>query len=166
MAASPPSRLQRTEGGATLNPPISVRYALALGLFALLFIGRVTGQILVAFFEVTWLPPMERWYSGLLPYPILLPVQLGLIALMLKIVYDFAQARGYFVTPAPRAARYIKWFSYLYFFAMVARYVATMWLRPELRWFTGTIPIWFHMVLAAFLYTYSHYHLHHARART
>jgi hypothetical protein len=106
---------------------------------------------------------MDRWYSGLLPYPVLLPVQLGIIALMLKIVYDFARARGYFVTPAPRAARYIMWFSYLYFFAMVARYVATMWLRPELRWFTGTIPIWFHMVLAAFLYTYSHYHLHHAR---
>jgi cytochrome oxidase assembly protein ShyY1 len=26
-------------------------------------------------------------------------------------------------------------------------------MHPELRYFTGTIPIWFHFVLAAFLYT-------------
>ena len=42
---------------------------------------------------------------------------------------------------------------------MGARYVIAMILYPELRWFTDTIPIWFHMVLAAFLYTFSHYHL-------
>ena len=34
-----------------------------LGLFAL----RVTGQILVAFFNVDFLPSMQQWYSGLMP---------------------------------------------------------------------------------------------------
>jgi hypothetical protein len=29
---------------------------------------------------------------------------------------------------------------------------------PELRWTGHTIPIWFHMVLAAFVYIYSRYH--------
>jgi hypothetical protein len=41
----------------------------------------------------------------------------------------------------------------------VVRYVLTMALHPELRWFTGTIPIWFHFVLAAFIFTLGRYPL-------
>jgi hypothetical protein len=41
---------------------------------------------------------------------------------------------------------------------MVVRYVVTMVLYPTLRWFTGTIPIWLHMVLATFLFIVGHYH--------
>lgn len=136
-----------------------LRYSLWLGVFLLLFIGRVTGQVLVAVAGVEWLPPMEHWYSGLLPYPILLPLQILIIALMFWIVRDFARGHGYFVRPNPRAGRIIRALSILYFASMVLRYVLTMWWHPELRWLTGTIPIWFHMVLASFLFTYSHYHL-------
>jgi hypothetical protein len=32
-----------------------------------------------------------------------------------------------------------------------------MLMKPELRWFTGTVPIWFHFVLAAFIYTLGRY---------
>ncbi len=135
------------------------RYPLLLGVFTLLFLGRVAGQALVAFFDVAWLPPMERWFSGLLPYVVLLPVQVVILALMFRIVSDFARGYGYFVVPRPGAARFIKWFSCIYFVSMILRYVFTMWLQPEVRWFTGTIPIWFHMVLAAFLYAYSRFHL-------
>lgn len=42
-----------------------------LALFAL----RVAGQALVAFSDVRFLPPMQAWYSGLMPYPYLLPSQ-------------------------------------------------------------------------------------------
>ncbi len=45
-----------------------------LGL-AFLFLLRVLGQVLVAFFEVGPLPPMAEWYSGLVPYPVLLRVK-------------------------------------------------------------------------------------------
>ena len=39
------------------------------------------------------------------------------------------------------------------FLGMVARYAITMTLYPERRWLgTGTIPIVFHWVLAAYLY--------------
>lgn len=141
------------------KPVVPMCYPLLLGLFTLLFLGRVAGQVLVAFFEVMWLPPMERWYSGLVPYSLLLPIQIVMLVFMFWIVLNVARGRGYFVAPHLRAARYLKWFSYIYFLSMILRYVLTMWWHPELRWFTGTIPIWFHMVLAAFLYTYSHYHL-------
>ncbi len=33
----------------------------------------------------------------------------------------------------------------------------TMAWHPELRWLTGTIPIWFHMDLAAFIYMLGDY---------
>lgn len=80
-------------------------------------------------------------------------------------VRDFARGQGHFVMPKPWAiAISIKWFSYVYFLGMALRYVVTMTLYPERRWFAGTIPIWFHMVLAVFLYTYSHYHPHHRTA--
>ena len=57
------------------------------------------------------------------------------------------------------------WSSYLDAFGTVVRYAVTMVRDPELRWFTGTIPIWFHLVLAAFLYTLGHYHVRHTLAR-
>jgi uncharacterized protein len=66
-----------------------------LALFAL----RVLGQMLVAFFGVSWLPPMERWYSGLMPYEYLLPSQLLILAFMAKICTDFTRGRGFFVRP-------------------------------------------------------------------
>lgn len=136
-------------------------YALVLGVCMLLFIARVLGQALVAFLGMSWLPPMAHWYAGLLPYPILLPVQLAIVVLMLKILLDFVRGSGYFVLPKPRAGEYLKWLSCLYFLSMALRYFITMWLHPERRWFEGTIPIWFHMVLAGFIYAYSHYHTRH-----
>lgn len=140
---------------------VPLHYSLSLAVFTVLFIFRVCGQILVAIVDIDFLPPFEQWYSGLLPYSLLLPIQILIIGAMLKIVLDFARGSGFFITPNPRAAVFIKWVSYVYFLTMVARYAITMTLYPELRWFTGTIPIWFHMVLAAFLYTFSHYHIRH-----
>lgn len=136
------------------------RYPLLLGALTFLFACRVLGQLAVAVADVAWLPPFERWYSGLMPYPALLPVQLAMIAIMLKIVCDFARGYGFFLRLGPRIGTILLWFSYLYALAMVARYVVTMLLKPELRWFTGTIPIWFHFVLAAFIYTLGRYHVH------
>ncbi|MDH3671382.1 MAG: hypothetical protein OES46_09485 [Gammaproteobacteria bacterium] len=138
---------------------VPLHYSLLLAVFTLLFVLRVCGQLLVAIVDIDFLPPFEQWYSGFVPYSVLLPIQILIIGVMLKIVLDFARESGSFLTPKPHAAVFIKWFSYVYFFSIVARYAVTMTLYPELRWFTGTIPIWFHMVLAVFLYTFSHYHI-------
>jgi len=136
---------------------VPLRYPLLLGTFTVLFILRVSGQVLVGIHEVSFLPPFEQWYSGLLPYPLLLPGQIALIVLMLKIVRDFARGDGYFVDLKPRTGTILKVLSCIYFLSMLVRYVVTMVLHPELRWFTGTIPIWLHMVLAAFIFTVGHY---------
>jgi hypothetical protein len=140
---------------------VPLRYPLLLGIFTLLFILRVAGQVLVGLGEASMLPPFERWYSGLLPYWLLLPVQIALIVLMLKIVADFARRDGYFVRLNPRTGTILQVLGGIYALSMVVRYVLTMALHPQLRWFTGTIPIWFHFVLAAFIFTLGRYPLRH-----
>ena len=106
-----------------------------------LFVLRVAGQALVAFFGAPWLPPMERWYSGLVPYGLLLPAQLAIIALMAKVCADFTRRRGFFVRPRRFFAVHWLWFGWIYVAAMLLRFVIQ----------GPTIPVFFHWVLAAFV---------------
>jgi hypothetical protein len=41
---------------------------------------------------------------------------------------------------------------------MLIRYVWRMSRRPEQRWFGGAIPIFFHWVLAAYLFVFGNFH--------
>ena len=132
-------------------------YSLLLGVLAFAFLLRVVGQIVVAFFRVDFLPPMPEWYSGLIPYPLLLPIQLVILAIQTRISWDIWRGSGLFATRRPRVGTFICWFSYVYFLAMVLRYVLTMYLYPERRWLAGTIPIFFHWVLAAYLFVLGQY---------
>ena len=122
------------------------------GLTLLLFL-RVLGQILVAVWQVPLLPPMPHWYSGLMPYSILLPTQVAILGLQIKLNTDFARQSGCFRQPKPLISKGLQYFSYLYATAMAVRYGATMTLYPERRWLgEGTIPIVFHFVLATYLW--------------
>ncbi|MFQ5931772.1 MAG: hypothetical protein ACE5MM_05160, partial [Nitrospiraceae bacterium] len=124
-----------------------------LGLFCL----RVIGQMLVAFFNVPFLPPMEEWYSGLIPYSWLLPTQFLIILVFGKVCIDFNRGEGFFVVPRRILRSGLLTFGSLYFGAMVIRYVIRMNLYPDERWFGGTIPIIFHCVLATFILLVGHY---------
>lgn len=129
-------------------------------LFTILLTARVVGQIVVVMRAPRWLPPMEQWQSGLLPYPLLLAGQIVVLTLMVWISVDITNGAGPFVEPhRPAIAGAIVWFSYLYFGAMVVRYIVRMRRRPDQRWLGGTIPIIFHSFVAAFLYVVGRYHL-------
>ena len=134
------------------------RLAPLLWTLLVLFVLRVAGQALVAFVNVEFLPPMQEWYSGLMAYEYLLPSQLIIIALMIKICADFTRGTGFFVVPHRFFAAWWLYFGYLYLAVMVARYPVHMHLHPEARWFGGTIPIFFHWVLAAFVIAVGLYH--------
>ena len=129
-------------------------------LIALLFLFclRVLGQILVAFFRVSFLPPMEEWFSGLLPYPELLTAQILIIVLYGKICLDFARGLGFFVTPRRRLGTGLLIFGSLYLGVMILRYVMRMSLYPHERWAGGCIPIFFHWVLSSFILVLGSYH--------
>ena len=142
---------------AALLAPSS--YALLLITFTVLLMLRVLGQIVVVLRAPRWLPPMEQWQSGLLPYPVLLCGQIIVLTLMVWISVDVSRGSGMFVDPLhPEGGRVIIWASYAYFGGMIVRYIIWMWRRPDQRWFGGTIPIVFHSVVAAFLFTFGRYH--------
>src|SRR5262249_27438927 len=56
--------------------------ALLLWSCILLFAARVIGQFEALVASPAWLPDMDAWYSGLLPYYLLLPVQIALLMIM------------------------------------------------------------------------------------
>lgn len=95
----------------------------------------------MAFGNVQWLPPMPAWYSGLMPYPYLLPSQIILIVLMTWICVDFTRRRGYFYAPKVGFAVYVFYAGWVYLAAMLGRFA----------WFGLSIPVVFHWVLAAFV---------------
>lgn len=127
-----------------------------LWLLTALFALRVAGQVLVLLRAPRWLPPMRDW--NLMSYRLLLPTQLGLLAVMAWIDVSISVDTG---PPAERTSA-LGWaliaFSAAYAGAMVVRYAVRMYRRPPARWFGGTIPIVFHVVLASYLFTLGSFH--------
>ena len=141
-----------------MNEPAD--YSVYLCLFTALLFLRVIGQVVVVLWAPRWLPPMQQWQSGLLPYPVLLAGQAVVLTLMVWICVDFTRGVGVFVNPKrAEMGRFVIWFSYVYVAGMIVRYVLRMIERPDQRWFGGTIPIIFHCVVAAFLWTFGRYHI-------
>src|SRR5262249_12000457 len=131
-----------------MNPPSSEQrgYAIVLCLLLGLFCLRVLGQALVAFFGVSFLPPMEEWFSGVMSYPVLLVCQILIIILYGKICLDFVSGSGYFVTPRLQLGANLLRFGSIYLGVMIIRYIIRMGLYPNERWTGGSIPIFFHCV--------------------
>jgi len=129
-----------------------------LALITTLFACRVLGQALVAFFGVTWLPPMEQWFSGVIPYPALLIIQSLMLWLMFKITGEIWRGQGTFAVVRPDWSDFLIKFSAAYAGLMVFRYLLTMILHPEMRWFGDIIPIIFHFVLSGFIFVLGRYH--------
>ena len=116
-----------------------------------LFVLRVLGQGLVAFFDVKFLPPMEAWYSGLMPYYLLLPAQVLLLMIMAVVAWNPRVRSGRFAAAGPRTARALRVFAYLYLAAMVLRLGLNLRENGEDFWRHGAIPVAFHWVLALFV---------------
>ena len=131
--------------------PRGTSVAVMGGLLAL-FVLRVLGQVLAATVAPRWLPPMARWYSGLMPYRYLLPTQVLFIAVMTTIIAQVASRSEPLGTGSRAAAAWIVWASYVYALAMVVRAVRYALATPERRGLL--IPIVFHFVLAGFLFVW------------
>jgi hypothetical protein len=133
----------------------AAHYAALMAALLVLFLGRVLGQVLAATIAPSWLPPMARWYSGLMPYRYLLPVQLLCLAVMIAVTIAVARQDPPLGAPSPVAGTWIVGASCVYALGMVVRSVRYARAAPERR--GVLIPIVFHFVLAAFLYAYGSY---------
>jgi hypothetical protein len=154
---SPRHDARRTDYARVVSDPATLQYA--LWLFTILLVGRVAGQIVVAWWAPRWLPPMAQWQSGLLPYPALLAGQAAVLTVMIWISLDFSKGAGYWVAPHPRLGLAAVWWSYLYAGTMIARAIVRMTRPPDQRWTGGAIPIVFHLVVAAFQWTFGMYQI-------
>jgi uncharacterized protein len=126
-----------------------------------LFALRVAGQLLVVLHGPRWLPPLEEWQSGLLPYPVLLMTQAAILVVFGIVATQFSRGPvtiGFFVRRNRSFGTGLWVFGWIYASAMVLRYIATMALQPEKRWSGDLIPVVFHIVLASFLLTVADHH--------
>jgi len=116
-----------------------------------LFAARVIGQIETLLVAPEWLPDMEAWYSGLLPYPILLPVQICILMLMAVVAWNRRVRTGTFARSRPRAAQALRILAGIYFFVMAVRLAVNIQANGADFWREGAIPVAFHWVLALFV---------------
>jgi len=144
------------ERSATVTPGFTAPF---LWLFSFLFLVRVAGQLVVRLSRPAWLPPTDEW--NLSPYRLLLPAQVGILALMAWVDISFSLGRGALVHPHRRVGGSVLAFAYVYAGVMAVRYAVRMLRTPAARWFGGTIPIVFHFVLAAYLYVFGWFHASH-----
>ena len=113
-----------------------------------LFTLRVLGQLLVVAGHAPFLPAMDDWQSGLLPYPFLLASQIVIIGLLATVCLQFSRGEGYFVQYHAWVGTPLWIVGWIYAIGMVVRY---MLLRRD------TIPVVFHIVLASFLLVVAHH---------
>lgn len=127
-------------------------YAIVMAVLLVLFLARVLGQIFAATLAPSWLPPMRRWYSGLMPYRYLLPTQIVFLVIMTAMTVSVAHESAPLGVEAPAVGTWVIGASFVYALAMVVRSVRYARTPPDRR--GVLIPIVFHFVLAAFLCTY------------
>lgn len=113
-----------------------------------LFVLRVCAQLLQALFPVGWVPEFEAWQSGVLPYPVLLAVQLGIVGFMSLVLQ---RVRNGTIRARPWKYRVCLVFGSSYFAVMAFRWVAGLTFLADQAWFAESLPAFFHMVLASFI---------------
>ncbi len=124
----------------------------ALWLCLALFVMRVVGQIEVRLLAPPWLPRFSAWESGLIPYPLLLPLQVMLVAWMAAIASGHRRGSGPFWVASPRVKKRLRALAILYASAMLVRLVVTASRPPHSLIDRGLIPILAHWDLAVFLW--------------
>ena len=140
-------------------PYVHRNNVLQLAVCTSLFALRVLGQALV----VTRAPPLASFQRALVLGATALQISTaGSVALSGDHDNDnsgsLSEMKPFFATDGwNRAAPILIVISGVYFVSMALRYVLTMALHPERRWFKRTIPIWFHMVLAIALWAFADY---------
>lgn len=116
-----------------------------------LFAARVIGQFEALVAAPAWLPHMDAWYSGLLPYRLLLPVQVALLMIMAVVAWNRRIRTGRFALAQPQFARLLRILAVVYFLVMALRFALDVHENGADFWRQGAIPVAFHWVLALFL---------------
>lgn len=123
--------------------------SIILWILVLLFFLRVLGQLVVAIWAPSYLPAMEVWYSGLMPYRYLLPSQILILIVFVQIARDLSREHGYWYAPKRHVGIGLIIFGSIYFLSMIVRYFIQGF----------SIPVVFHWVLASYILVLGYYHV-------
>jgi len=126
----------------------SRRFAPYLWVLLSLFCFRVLIQLVQWRFELPFLPRFEAWHSAVVPYPVLLLIQLGIIACFAKIAFQISTSS---IEASRRSGDLWFWFGLAYLGAMLARLVLGLTVLSSHFWFSNPLPTAFHLVLASFV---------------
>ena len=97
-------------------------HAAVLWILLLLFALRVLGQLLVVAGLALFLPPMDDWQSGRLPYPLLLASQTLIVGVLVTVCTQFSRVNGYFVRRHDWLATPLWIVEWIYAAGMIVRY--------------------------------------------
>ena len=139
---------QRNSSTNIQNPKFWILFLLTI-----LFLLRVLVHFFVRIISVEWFPPESEWLSGALPYQYLLAFQVLILFSLFKVCRDFWYRSGYFYKPNNFLTYWLLPIGITYLLAMVLRYILRMSLYSPERWTGGSIPVFFHWVLAAIVIT-------------
>ena len=137
---------------------ISKRYAVGLWAVLALFVFRVVAQPLSLVVRSDILPQFESWHSGALPYGLLVASQVVVLAVLGWTAWGFTVGT---VTPRRSIGVAALTFGGLYFVGMLARLVLGFTVLRNQRWFASPLPTVFHLVLAAYVLLFGHFHYVH-----
>ena len=121
----------------------------------ILFFGRVYGQFLVTYMEVSWLPSLPYWFSGYIEYQYLLGIQIILLMLMTTINVDNFRQSGYFYVVSETKIKWLRRFCISYILVMVIRLSLHFVYFTDRVWYINMIPITFHRLLAGYIWLVS-----------
>ena len=113
-----------------------------------MFCFRVFAQITAKFYELSFLPPFESWHSGLMPYELLLVLQLIIILAMFRFSIKFGKND---ILQNIKRGKIIIIVGTIYFIMMIGRLIIGLMGLSEARFFVNYLTTSFHYVLASYL---------------
>lgn len=109
------------------------RCALLLAALGSLFFLRVAAQAFAAASGgAAWLPRTELWLSGLIPYPVLLPLQIAILVFLAEIAHGVWTGSGVLAVRRPGVGRWLWRFGVLYAAITASRWLITRGAAPWL----------------------------------
>jgi hypothetical protein len=140
--------------------PSAARHAAVLWALLALFAFRVAAEPLQAWHPLAFLPPHGAWSSGALPYPLLLALQLVILAAAGWSAWRLS--RGEMVARR-RLGGWLTALGGFYCAGMAARLALGLTVLSAHPWFGKPVPAFFHLVLAGFVLVLGDYHWRHGR---
>ncbi len=128
-----------------------IPYRVLLWVCTAVFAARVIMQPLAAKWEVSALPSFDAWHSEVVPYSVLLGLQLTILLVMIL---------GIQVLPRIGRKRRAGWIvggiGWMYGCLMVGRTIVGSFNLNAHSWFDGAVPTAFHFVLVFYIMTIAH----------